>query len=122
MSDGKLFPFHTGQFWTRRPQLFPFAGQVSTSSVDVADLYTIEIFTGDLRKIAAHFFFYDWWSRPGPCLYVGNQQAGPSYGKSRVNPDDSVIEGDFSQYEVTGPFSDLGNGWGRFLGSGICPP
>ena len=48
------------------------------------------------------------WDRtPGPCLYAGNRQAGPT-GDVSVNqlPNDSVIEGEYTDYAVS---SDYGS-------------
>ena len=38
-----------------------------------------------------------------PCLYVGNPQAGPL--EETVDPNDSVIEGTYRDYEVESLFS-----------------
>ena len=44
-----------------------------------------------------------WESEQGPCLYVGDSQAGPV--GAHVDPDDSVIEGTYQNYEVSSIFS-----------------
>ena len=44
-----------------------------------------------------------WESEQGPCLYVGDSQAGP-VGVDE-DPDDSVIEGTYQNYEVNSIFS-----------------
>ena len=44
-----------------------------------------------------------WEFEKRPCLYVGNSQAGP-LGEA-VDPNDSVIEGTYRDYEVDSLFS-----------------
>ena len=50
------------------------------------------------RSFLGTFFTRKWDNSPGPCLYVGNAQGGPS---SEVkDPNDSVIEGDYTDYLI----------------------
>ena len=50
-----------------------------------------------LRSFLADYYGHVWDGSPKPCLYAGSSQGGPI---SDVEPNDSVIEGDYFQYEV----------------------
>ena len=54
-----------------------------------------------------------WEFEKRPCLYVGNSQGGPIDEVDKDGPNDSVIEGEYTQYEVAGLFSTLFT-YGRF--------
>ena len=44
-----------------------------------------------------------WEFEKRPCIYVGNSQAGPI--SEVVSPNDSVIEGEYTDYEVASMFA-----------------
>ena len=52
-----------------------------------------------------------WEFEKRPCIYVGNSQAGPI--AEVVTPNDSVIEGEYTDYEVTSMF-DTGFTYSHF--------
>ena len=70
----------------------------------VEDRYIIN-FTrpGSEPRVFTGFFYpLTWDFKEGPCLYVGNRQAGPIAEVD--DPNDSVIEGTYSDYLVAGAF------------------
>jgi len=54
-----------------------------------------------LRSFLADYYNRVWDGSPRPCLYAGSAQAGPI---SDVEPNDSVIEGNYFEYEVSNLF------------------
>ena len=55
------------------------------------------------RRIVGLGYSVTWEFEKRPCLYVGNSQAGP-LGEI-VDPNDSVIEGTYQNYQVNSMFS-----------------
>ena len=58
----------------------------------------------------------DWEFNRTPCFFAGNRQGGSVY--EVLEPNDSVIEGDYEEYIVGGPF-ETGYTYGRFV-EGVC--
>ena len=65
-----------------------------TITVDHPDA-PIRVFSGFLQPVT-------WEFQRSPCFYVGDQQGGPIYEVEE--PNDSVIEGNYEDYRVSGPF------------------
>ena len=67
--------------------------------------YTVTVDRPDSqRTFTGIFYSFNWEFKGlgGPCLYVGNRQAGPIYEVD--NPNDSVIQGSYEEYKTDGPF------------------
>ena len=62
-------------------------------------------YTGWLYELTQSF-------EEGPCLYVGNRQAGPIY--EVTDPNDGVIEGGYKSYRVPSAFSEEEYAFGLF--------
>ena len=62
-------------------------------------------FTGRLHHLT-------WEFEEGPCLYVGNRQAGHIY--EVTDPNDGVIEELYSDYKVSSAFSEENYAFGLF--------
>lgn len=58
--------------------------------------------SGRLTSFTGWLYSLTWERMQGPCLYAGNRQAGKIYEVD--DPNDSVIEGNFTEYEVPGRF------------------
>ena len=68
------------------------------------ELFTITVNPVDSqqRRFVAEFYDQVWDTTPGVCFYVGSNQAGP-IGEID-EPNDSVIQGVYSDYRVSGLF------------------
>ena len=55
------------------------------------------------RSFLGEFYHLKWDTSREPCLYAGNAQGGPGYEVE--DPNDSIIEGDYSDYII--PSGDL---------------
>ena len=58
---------------------------------------------GDVRSFVGHLYDVTWDFTPVPCVYAGNRNGGPVFEFD--NPNDSVIEGNYTLYEVSDLFS-----------------
>ena len=57
------------------------------------------------RTFVASLQLRSWDRTAGPCLYAGNRQSGPTGDiPEDQRPNDSVIEGEYTQYAVDGDF------------------
>ena len=96
-----------GQFWNILISVKPFTG-VDRSGNPVLEWYVVNItssFTGEERSYTGRLNELTWSLEVKcPCLYVGNRQAGPIY-EIRA-PNDSIIEGHYSEYLVPDIFSE----------------
>ena len=87
----------------------PYNGTVSDGYPDVPNnYYTVTVSHPDspVRKFSAFYWPRSWEVLPGeyqPCLYAGSHQAGNTAEIEGYN--DPVIEGLYSDYIVSGPFS-----------------
>ena len=75
--------------------------------VDPEERYVINVTHPDAEPRVFTGLLHDqtWELKPGLCLYAGNQQGGPIY--EVPDPNDSVIEGEYPDYEVQGPFDTV---------------
>ena len=77
------------------------------------------------RSFTGWLYDLTWEFHDGPCLYVGNRQAGPIYEVR--NPNDNIIEETYREYRVDSAFSEEGYDFGIFMeercavSSGIGP-
>ena len=88
--------FPTGQFWnvpvTAVGPIIP-----PPDGIDVAYNVTVEYPGVPARRFVGDLYHRVWDRTLRPCLYVGNSQGGPI---SEIDSD-SVIEGEYFEYEVT---------------------
>lgn len=104
----------TGQFWNIPVDINHFTG-LDRNDNPAPDRYVVNItssFTGENRHYTGRLYELTWSFDNGPCLYVGNRQAGPSYQVR--DPNDPVIEGDYVKYSVPDMFSEDGFMFGLF--------
>lgn len=57
----------------------------------------------EARSFLGYLFELTWERERRPCLYAGNRQAGVA--DVVEEPNDSIIEGSYTDYRVSGPFS-----------------
>ena len=65
------------------------------------------------RSYTGWLYDLTWEFQEGPCLYVGNRQAGPIY--EVMDPNDNVIEDRYKNYKVDSAFSEEGFDFGIFM-------
>jgi len=58
---------------------------------------------GDEREFVGHLYDVTWDFTPLPCVYAGNRNGGPV--AEFDDPNDSVIEGHYTNYETGGLFN-----------------
>ena len=94
---------YAGQFWNIPVSYTTFNGTLSDdyASADIR-LVTVRPPNSPVRNFLAERFGRTWTNDPGPCFYAGNGQGGPYGG---VGPDDSVIQGRYTDYQVDGLFA-----------------
>ena len=84
-----------------------FNGTVDSSDVlDLKNRYSITVTHPDAsreRTFTALLYQFNWEFAPQPCFYAGNQQGGPI--AEVMEPNDSVIEGEYFEYQTGGLFS-----------------
>ena len=92
-----------GQFWNIPVELEEFTGTVPPN--DTLSYYTVSVTPpdGDVRSFVGHLYDVTWDFTPVPCVYAGNRNGGPVYEFD--NPNDPVIEGNYTQYQVSDIFS-----------------
>lgn len=97
----------TGQFWNVPIQIAEFNGTVeSTDILDLRNRYSITVMHPDAereRTFTAILYDFNWEFAKQPCFYAGNQQGGPI--AEVMDPNDSVIEGEYFDYQTTGIFA-----------------
>ena len=108
-----------GQFWNIPVDIAPYTGNLRDGSPSTGR-YVVNITTSggaDTQTRSYTGWFYDltWEFETGPCLYVGNRQAGPIYEVR--NPNDNVIEETYKEYRVSSAFSEEGYDFGIFMES-----
>ena len=94
----------TGQFWNVPIQVSAFTGTLFDQLDARSDRYTVAVQhpASPPRTFTAILLGVDWEFNRNPCFYAGNQQGGPIY--EVADPNDSVIEGDYFDYEVPDAF------------------
>jgi hypothetical protein len=84
-----------------------FDGQVDSSDVlDLENRYSVTVSHPDAereRTFTAILYDFNWEFGRQPCFYAGNQQGGPI--AEVLDPNDSVIEGEYFDYETDGLFA-----------------
>ena len=103
-----------GQFWNVPVSVEPFAG-VDINNNTVPERYVINItssLTDEKRSYTGWLYELTWSFEKGPCLYVGNRQAGPILKVK--DPNDPIIEGVYLHYSVPSLFSEDGFVYGLF--------
>lgn len=98
-----FFPF-IGQFWNIPVNIERYTGEIKEESLANADLYvvTIQHPLAPRRQFVGLYYTLSWEFQSEPCLYVGNRQGGPI--REVDDPNDSVIEGDYTNYIVAEKF------------------
>lgn len=88
------------QFWNVPVELQQYNGSVP----DDLNYYVVKVTPadGDVREFVGHLYDVSWDFTPIPCIYAGNRNAGPVYEFD--DPNDSVIEGNYTEYEVNSLF------------------
>lgn len=112
-----------GQFWNVPVGVTPYTGQLR-SGEQSQGRFVLNLTTpgSEPRSFTGWLYNLTWEFEEGPCLYVGNRQAGPIYEVR--NPNDEVIASLYSDYRVQSAFSEENYDFGMFdesrcvLGSG----
>ena len=86
--------FTPGQFWN----VPVTANATNHSDIDMPYRVTVDPPEGIRRSFLADLYHRVWDLTIRPCLYAGNSQGGPI---SEIENDDAVIEGEYSNYEVS---------------------
>lgn len=95
-----------GQFWNVPANVDIFMGQLTDGS-EANNMYIINITTNSRsRSYVGWFYDLTWDFGEGPCLYVGDRQAGPIH--EVMEPNDGVIESMYKDYLVSDAFSEDG--------------
>ena len=99
-----MFSFSpTGQFWNVPVDVIENTGSFNGVFRDDDYIITVNYPNSPPRRFVGLRYSLTWEFEKRPCLYVGNSQAGP-LGET-VDPNDSVIEGTYQNYEVDSLFS-----------------
>ena len=97
-------PLHSciaGQFWNIPVTVVPYSGeQALPEDYDASMVFVVTVSPPNrpARQFIAERFSRNWDNSPGPCMYVGNSQGGPS--GEVTDPNDSVIEPTYRSYRV----------------------
>ena len=105
MSQFKLCPFCSGQFWNVPIGVEPYIGPFGAKEVDKDDdvyLVTVSYPGSQNRTFVAELHRRAWVERI-PCLYAGNSMAGPIAEVPQYK--DNVIDGALDSYSVKDLFS-----------------
>lgn len=80
-------------------------GEYTGVAPDELKYYTVKVSPpgGSVREFVGHLYDVTWDFTPIPCVYAGNRNGGPV--AEFDDPNDSVIEGNYIQYEVDSLFS-----------------
>ena len=113
MRDKYFSSIPAGQFWNVPVGITPYTGLTIDGTPEPSTLYIVNITRGtSTRRFVGHLHKVGWEGRPGPCLYVGNRQAG---GIVEIEqPNDGVVEGDYKDYQVSSAFSEENYKFGLF--------
>ena len=93
---------HPGQFWNVPVSIGRFVADNSTGYDSAENLFVVNITSGS-RSYVGVLGQLTWELEEGPCLYVGDSQSDSIAEIKR--PNDSVIEGVYSDYIVSEAFS-----------------
>jgi len=103
-----------GQFWNIPVSVERFEGQVR-GGYSAISRYTISLATNnDSRKYTGKLRIHNWLMKNEPCLYVGDKQSGPVYEVVGGDPNDPVIQGKYTDYQVPDAFSEDKYSFGLF--------
>ena len=94
---------HVAQFWNVPVELSEYTGGDEPN--DGLKYYTVQVTpsSGNVRRFVGHLYSVSWEFTPIPCVYAGNRNAGPVAEFN--NPNDPVIQGNYTEYEVNDLFS-----------------
>jgi len=83
-------------------ELDEYTGDVPSDNLTY---YRVKVTTAnnDEREFVGHLYDTTWDFTPLPCVYAGNRNGGPVV--EFEDPNDSVIEGKYTDYETSGLFS-----------------
>lgn len=82
----------------------PYTG-LDRSGNQVIDMYVVNVTTSGLpRSYVGKLAQVTWDHTNGPCLYVGDSQSSPI--SEIEKPNDGVLEGDYTDYVVSGAFRE----------------
>ena len=95
--------FPTGQFWNVPVDVIENTDSFNGVFCDDDYIITVNYPGTPPRRFVGLRYSVTWEFEKRPCYYVGNSQAGP-LGET-VDPNDSVIEGTYRDYEVNSLFS-----------------
>ena len=99
-----LLLFYIGQFWNVPVDITPYTGLLTDGTV-ATGRYIVGITTsGVSRSYTGWLYSITWDTKDGPCLYVGNRQAGDI--QEVASPNDGVIESIYKDYRVESAFSE----------------
>ena len=90
---------YVGQFWNI--DVTAYSSTTSLGEGTVPYVVNVKHPQAQLRSFLADHYSHVWDGSPKPCLYAGGSQGGPI---SDVEPNDSVIEGNYLEYEVSSLF------------------
>ena len=103
-----IFHSFTGQFWNIPISYTPYDGELPDyldALKEKLHIVTVEPENGSpVRNFLAEEFSRTWENRQDTCFYAGNGQAGRSGMVAAA--DDSVIEGNYSDYLMSSIFED----------------
>ncbi|XP_065918054.1 uncharacterized protein [Dysidea avara] len=90
------------QFWNVPVELNEYLGDTPDDNLTY---YRIKVTTANNveREFVGHLYDVTWDFTPIPCVYAGNRNGGPV--AEFDDPNDSVIEGRYTDYETSGLFS-----------------
>ena len=95
--------YHTGQFWNVPVDVTENIGFFNGELRDGDYIITVNYPGSPSKHFVGLRYSVTWELERRPCLYVGNSQAGPR--EETVDPNESVIDGTFRDYEVDSLFS-----------------
>ena len=98
-----FLPLSLGQFWNIPIDVAPYDGDFDGSGRSNDYVVTVNYPGSSPRSFVGLLHSVTWELERRPCIYVGNAQAGPI--SEVVTPNDPVIEGDYTDYEVDSLFA-----------------
>ena len=109
-----LFFYIAGQFWNVPVSVVRFEGLVR-GGFPAISRYTVSLTTNnDSRTYTGRLRIHNWALENDPCLYVGGKQSDPAYEVLGGDPNDPVIQGKYTDYQVPDAFSEDGYRFGLF--------
>ena len=102
-----------GQYWNIPVSVTPFTGQLR-SGEQAQGRFILNLTTPGSapRSFTGWLYELTWEFEQGPCLYVGNRQAGPIY--EVPEPNGPVIAELYTEYAVDSAFSEENYSFGMF--------